>query len=214
MKSYLFGAVSVISLIAAGSASAHDDDGWYLRGNAGYGIHEDAEVTGGIDSSFHGNGLQSQGDDGFSVGVGYDFGENWRVELDGDTLNTSLGSISQTPNSSASLTTDTLMLNAIYDFADFGKFEPFVGAGVGIARTEANLVSHDFPSVDNVLTRNPTCVGERTGVFDASSCNINDSDTGFGWQLLAGLGYKVSENLTWDTHYTYLNGFPLYIWRP
>jgi len=36
MKSYLFGAVSVLSLVAAGAASAndHNDEGWYLRGNA------------------------------------------------------------------------------------------------------------------------------------------------------------------------------------
>ena len=121
MKSYLFGAVSVISLLAAGSASAHDD-GWYLRGNAGYGVHSDIDISGGIDSTQHGNGVQSEGDDGFSVGAGYDFGDHWRVELDGDTLNTSLGSISQTPGSLASLTTDSLMLNALYDFADFGKF--------------------------------------------------------------------------------------------
>ena len=204
MKSYLFGAVSVISLIAAGSASAHDDDGWYLRGNAGYGIHEDAQLTGGIDSSFHGNGLQSEGDDAFSLGVGYDFGDNWRIEADGDTLNTSLGSISQTPGSLASLTTESIMLNALYDFDDFGKFEPFVGGGIGFVRSRANLAAHDFPSPENTLVRNPTCVGTRTA-GDASTCDISDEDTGFGWQLLAGLGYKVTDNLTWDTHYTYLN---------
>ncbi len=204
MKSYLFGAVSVLSLIAASSASAHDDDGWYLRGNAGYGVHTDAELTGGIDSSFHGNGLQSEGDDAVSLGIGYDFGDHWRVELDGDTLNTSLGSISQTPNSKASLTTETVMLNAIYDFGDFGNLEPYVGAGLGLVRGKANLAAHDFPSVDDELTRNPVCIGARTE-FDASSCDVNDTDSGFGWQLLAGLGYKISDNLTWDTHYTYLN---------
>ena len=205
MKSYLFGAVSVLSLIAAGSASAHDDDGWYLRGNAGYGIHHDAEVSGGIDSNFHGNGLQSQGDDGYSLGAGYDFGDHWRVEVDADTLNTSLGSISQTPGSLASLTTDSVMINALYDFDNFGKFEPYVGAGVGLVKGNATLAAHDFPGVDNELVRNPTCIGERAPE-QALSCAVSNSDSGLGWQLLAGLGYKVSDNLTWDTHYTYMNG--------
>ena len=26
-----------------------------------------------------------------------------------------------------------------------------------------------------------------------------------GFQLLAGLGYEISDNLTWDTHYRYLD---------
>ena len=209
MKSYLFGAVSVLSLLAAGSASAqdHEDNGWYLRANAGYGIHQDVELEGGIDSSFHGNGLQSEGDDGFSVGLGYDFGEHWRVELDGDTLNTALGSISQTEGSNASLTTESIMLNALYDFDGFGKFEPYVGAGIGLVRGKANLAAHDVVDLNsnaNNIVRNPTCVGPRTA-GQVSTCDIDDSDTGFGWQLLAGLGYQITDKLIWDTHYTYLN---------
>ena len=206
MKSYLFGAVSVLSLIAAGSASAHDvDEGWYLRGNAGYGVHGDAEATGLIDSSFHGNGLQSEGSGAFTLGAGYDFGDHWRVELDADSLDTSLGSISQTPNSKGSLLTESLMVNALYDFDDFGDFEPYVGAGLGFVRGKARLSAHDFPGLENDLVRNPVCVGPRTAQ-QASSCAISDSDDGFGWQLLAGLGYKITEDLTWDTHYTFLNG--------
>ena len=205
MKSYLFGAVSALSLIAASSASAHDDDGWYLRGNAGYGVHHDAELTGGIDSSQHGNGLQSEGNGAFSLGAGYDFGDHWRVELDADSLNSSLGSISQTPGSKGSLLTESLMINALYDFDNFGNFEPYVGAGLGLVKGKGRFSAHDFPGVANELVRNPTCVGARTA-GQASSCAISDSDSGFGWQLLAGLGYKISDNLTWDTHYTYLNG--------
>ncbi len=204
MKSYLFGAVSVLSLIAASSASAHDDDGWYVRGNAGYGVHQDPELSGLIDSEQHGNGLQSEGNSAFSAGVGYDFGDHWRVELDADTLETSLGSISQTPSSKGSLQTESLMLNALYDF-DFGdKWEPYVGAGVGIVDSKGRFSAHDFPGSANELVRNPVCVGPRTA-GDSSTCAISDSERGFGWQLLAGMGYKLTDNLTWDTHYTFLN---------
>jgi len=208
MKSYLFGAVSVISLLAAGSASAHDDDsGWYLRGNAGYGIHEDPELSGGIDSSLHGNGLQSEGDGAFTLGAGYDFGDHWRLEADVDSLRTSLGSISQTPSSSGSLLTESVMLNALYDFDDFGKFEPYVGAGIGIVDTKGSFAAHDFTGTAGELVLNPTCVGNTPGrdLGQGATCGISDSDRGFGWQLLAGLGYELTDNLTWDTHYTYLN---------
>jgi len=208
MKSYLFGAVSVISLLAAGSASAHDDDsGWYLRGNAGYGIHEDPELSGGIDSSLHGNGLQSEGDGAFTLGAGYDFGDHWRLEADVDSLKTSLGSISQTPSSSGSLLTESVMLNALYDFDNFGKFEPYVGAGIGIVDTKGSFAAHDFTGTAGELVLNPTCVGNTPGrdLGQGATCGISDSDRGFGWQLLAGLGYELTDNLTWDTHYTYLN---------
>jgi len=206
MKTILFSAVSALSLIAASSAQAHDnDEGWYLRGNAGYGVHLDSDLSGGLDSNQHGNGLQSEGNGAFSLGAGYDFGDNWRLELDADTLETSFGSISQTPSSKGSLKTESLMLNALYDFDDFGKFEPYVGAGLGLVKAKGRFSAHDFPGTANELLRNPVCVGARVPAV-AASCAISDSDSGLGWQLLAGLGYKVSDNLTWDTHYTYLDG--------
>ena len=210
MRSYLFGAVSVLSLLAATSASAddHNSEGWYLRGNAGYGIHTDIDVEGQIDSSLHGNGTQSEGNAGYSVGVGYDFGDHWRVEADIDSLNTSLGSISQTPNSSANLLTETAMLNAIYDFDGFGNFEPYVGAGIGAVRGKAKLFAADFADSAGGRVVNPTCVGSRAAP-GGLECGVSDSDLGLGFQLLAGAGYKLSDNLTWDTHATYLKGSDL-----
>jgi OOP family OmpA-OmpF porin len=205
MKVLLFTAASAMSLLAATSASADDGEGWYLRGNAGVGIHTDAEVQGDMTSTMHGNGIQSQVNPAASLGLGYDFGDNWRVELDADTLWTDFGSISQIPSSAAKLRTNTLMLNALYDFDGFGKWEPYVGAGLGLVQGKVNLTAHDFPSAENILTRTPACLGART-LDQAESCDISDKDSGFGWQLMAGLGRQISDNLTWDTHYTYMNG--------
>lgn len=211
MKSYLFGAVSALSLVAASAVSAsaqvneHDSEGWYLRGNAGYGIHSDLDLEGQIDSSFHGNGTQSEGDFAYSGGVGYDFGNNWRLEADYDRLRTDFGSISQTPSSDANLLTETAMLNAIYDFDGFGNFEPYIGAGIGAVKGKADLFASDFAGTAGELVVNPTCVGTRTTTA-GNVCGVSDSDIGLGYQLLAGMGYKISDNLTWDTHYTYLDG--------
>ena len=207
MKSYLFCAVSALSLIAASSASAHDDEGWYLRGNAGGGIHTDVDLENesaiGINSALHEGGIESETDFGYSFGGGYDFGDHWRVEVDYDNLDTSLGSISGTEGSDGDLLTETYMLNAIYDFDNFGKLEPYVGAGAGLVRGKGNFIASDVRDVDGGVVLNPTCVGPRT-LGQTSSCAISESDEGFGWQLLAGLGYKISDNLTWDTHYTFL----------
>ena len=207
----LLATASIACLGMATNATAHDDAGWYLRGNAGYGVHTDVDLTGDIVSDVHGNGLQSQGNVAGSAGLGYDFGNNWRLELDGASLWTDLGSISQIPATSGKLRTNTAMINAIYDFDNFGRWEPYVGAGVGLVQGKVNLVAQDFLSPLTVA--NPACLGPRSllvnadpgGRIQPESCAVDDTDTALGFQLLAGLGYEISENLTWDTHYRYLD---------
>lgn len=147
--------------------------------------------------------VESQGNATGSVGLGYEFGNNWRLELDGASLFTDLGKISSYPGTASKLTTNTAMLNAIYDFNDFGRWEPYVGAGIGIVRARTSTVANDFPSATPIApgvvnVNNPACTG-------AATCSFKDTDTGLGWQLLAGLGYQVSDKLTWDTQYRYLN---------
>jgi len=147
--------------------------------------------------------LKSEGHAAGSLGLGYEFSNNWRIEGDLAQLWTDNGAISQLPNTAAKLQTKSAFINAIYDFSDFGRWEPYVGAGVGIVRSSATLAAHDFPSAalnspGVVSVNSPACRG---GV----ACSIKDSDNGFGWQLLAGLGYAISDNLTWDTQYRYLD---------
>ncbi|MEP3891101.1 MAG: outer membrane beta-barrel protein [Hellea sp.] len=212
MKSRLLIAAASAALMAAPSlASADDTEGWYLRGNAGYGAHTDMDLTGGIVSGQHGNGLQSEGNVAASLGLGYDFGNSWRLELDGSSLFTDFGSISQIPSTSAKLRTNTAMLNAIYDFDDFGRWEPYVGAGIGIVSGKLNATAHDF--LAPLVVANPACPGTRSlvvnrdpgGQIQSESCDVSGKDSAIGYQLLAGLGYDISPNLKWDTHYRYLD---------
>ena len=197
MKQMLLTTASFAIAFAIPSFAYADEPGWYLRGNAGYGTHTDIDITGDVVGD-----VESEGNVTGSVGVGYDFGDNWRLELDAAQLFTNLGAVSQYPNSTAKLETKTGFINAIYDFDNFGRWAPYVGGGVGIVRGNATVTAHDFPSgalgqagVVNVST--PVCSG--------AACSFKDGDTGLGWQLLAGLGYQISDNLTWDTHYRYLN---------
>ena len=180
--------------MSAAPAVAGDDNGLYLRGNIGYGVHTDMEFN---DSALIGD-VESEGNAGASLGVGYDFG-NWRLELDGDTLWTDLGKIGQQPSSFAKLRTNTLMLNAIYDFSELGRWEPYVGAGLGYVQGELDAQAHSFLGNGGEFLDNPACLGGFSG-----SCAVNDKDGAWGWQLLAGLGYQITDNLTWDTHYTYM----------
>ncbi|MGJ8564097.1 MAG: OmpA family protein [Alphaproteobacteria bacterium] len=198
MKLKLLTAAATAALMAAPSLASADDAGWYLRGNAGYGVHTEMDLTGDITGD-----VESQGNATGSVGLGYEFGNNWRLELDGASLFTDLGKVSSYPNTASKLTTNTAMLNAIYDFNDFGRWEPYVGAGIGIVRARTSTAVHDFPSATPIVpgvvnVNNPACTS-------GAVCSFKDTDTGLGWQLLAGLGYQVSDNLTWDTQYRYLN---------
>ena len=200
MKQTLLIAAAASAMIGAPSiASAQNqDEGWYLRGNVGYGIHSDTDIDNGLNGD-----VESEGDGAFSVGIGYDLGENWRVELDGFSLFTDLGAIGQQPSSTAKVRTNAVMLNAIYDFNDFGRWQPFVGAGVGFVQNEFSLVAHDFAN-GSTLVRNPACTGA-TAPNEVRTCNVNDDNEDIGWQILAGLGYAITDNLTWDTQYRYFD---------
>ena len=199
MNTRLLTAVATAALLAVPSiASAQDDAGWYVRGNIGYGTHNDMDIVGDIVGD-----VESEGNAAGSLGLGYEFSNNWRLEGDLAQLWTDNGAISQLPNTAAKLQTKSAFINAIYDFSDFGRWEPYVGAGFGVVRSSATLAAHDFPSAalnspGVVSVNSPACRG---GV----ACSIKDSDNGFGWQLLAGLGYAISDNLTWDTQYRYLD---------
>ncbi len=195
MKKSLLAAAGLAALMALPTAAvAQDNDsGWYLRGNVGGGIFDTADFTGDLVGDVEGEGNLSP-----SIGIGYDFDNNWRLELDGTYLWNDMGAISQLPSSSADFRTYSAMLNAIYDFDDFGRWEPYVGAGIGFVRGHLSAETHDFPSdfsASAVPVTNPAC---------SPICDFSDADSGLGYQLIAGLGYAITENLSWDTHYKYM----------
>ncbi|MEL7231465.1 MAG: acyloxyacyl hydrolase [Pseudomonadota bacterium] len=212
MKRSLFAAtVSAVSLslAMAGTALADDDSGWYLRGNVGVGAHTETDLTGGLSSRVHEDtGMQSRANLAYSLGLGYDFGNNWRLELDGDQLFTETGAISNTPNSDSKLRTTSLMLNALYDFNTSSAFTPYVGAGAGFVRGEGSYAASDLIA-NGLAIAHPACTAPRGTQGDGTlagvaTCNINgDEDTAFGWQVLAGVGLDITDNLVWDTHATY-----------
>jgi len=213
MKHKLLFATAAAALLAAPSiASAQDESGWYLKAGVGYGLHTDIDITDSITGD-----VESEGDAALNLGIGYEFANNWRLELDGTTLFTDLGDIAQQPSSFAKLRTDAIMLNAIYDFDEFGRWSPYVGAGIGLVRGDASVVAHDFLQTASdggvLLQRNPACTGPRTQGIDpfraAFSCDFEDESSDIGYQLLGGVGYDITDNLTWDTSYRYMQASTL-----
>jgi opacity protein-like surface antigen len=76
----------------------------------------------------------------------------------------------------------TGMMNAYYDMGSFGGFVPYVGAGIGAAYNKmGNVTQTGGGYVDG---------GEHVSL---------------AWSLLAGVGYKISDRLTLDLGYRYID---------
>ncbi|PHR54864.1 MAG: hypothetical protein COA43_16090 [Robiginitomaculum sp.] len=192
MKKQLLAAVAATALMAMPSLASADDQGWYVRGNVGYGTMTEMDLSGGLNGA-----VQGEGNVAGSLGLGYAFGNNWRLELDAAQLWNDLGSVDQIPNSYAKMRTNTAMLNAIYDFSDMGSWTPYVGAGIGFGQSKLNAAAHNSAGHYLLNTNTPACFTD--------TCKVNDTDTGLAWQLIAGLGYDISERLVWDTQYRYVD---------
>jgi len=185
-------AIMALPTVAHADGHGHDESGWYLRGNVGIGAHTDIDHTGIITGD-----TESEANGAFSVGIGYNLDSNWALELDASSLWTDMGQVSQAANTFSKLRTNALMINALYNFDDFGNWEPYVGAGLGKVRASASTeVSSFYNPTTGVYNLNPIC---STGV----GCVVNDDDNAWAVQLIAGVGYDISDRLTWDTQYRY-----------
>lgn len=142
-----------------------------------------------------GTGPQSVGTDfdtGFGLGIafGRDFGSvgsNLRlrgeIELsasdsDIDTIAFSGNGPDGEINVDGDVTTTRLFGNLFLDFETGGAFTPYIGAGIGVARTRSDLVYG--PGV-----------------------RVDDSNTGLSVQLIAGSAYELTDqwSLTGDLRY-------------
>lgn len=207
MKHRLLFATAATALMAAPTLASAQDSGVYIKAQAGYGVVNDADISLQSGSS---NGLVGDvaggGNLALALGLGYDFGNNWRIELDASTFSNDLSAIGGQPNSEASIHANTLMLNALYDFSDFGRWEPYVGAGVGVAEGNVSISAQDFVNdLGSVLVSNPACASPAVGASTTRACIIDDTDKNLAWNLIAGLGYSITDNLSWDTNYRYVN---------
>ncbi len=181
--------MALASTALATPALARDNQ-WYVGVEGGVMIVEDLS----IDVAGNNDAFEVDHDVGYDFDgiVGYDFG-GFRLEAEvgykaaaADRLQAGAPGIPQTVSGAGPTITGvypingevnalSFMLNGLLDFGDDDGIQGFAGGGVGVARTEV------------------------TSIFAAPY--LDDSDTGFAWQLLAGVRAPLSDN--WDVGLKY-----------
>ncbi|MBF0402196.1 MAG: porin family protein [Magnetococcales bacterium] len=136
-------------------------------------------------SGFHG---YAELDKGVSVSaaVGMNLRQRLRLELELSTRSSDIAKLKGTGNSMrGDIKTRALMGNAYYDFPAVGAVQPYLTAGVGVAR-------HDISST----------ASNAAGALSALSGNKHDNT--FLYHAGLGLSYSLSQTTSADLGYRYL----------
>lgn len=171
------------------------DNAWYVGVEGGAMIVEDIDY----DLTTPAGGVTTiDSDYGYDVGgqVGYDFGA-FRVEAEVSYRSATVDEIRTTAGVATGPTTAvgagvysgggrtsalSFMANAMLDFGDDDAISGFVGGGAGVARVKASdvRVNNNFVALD-------------------------DSDTVFAWQAIAGVRAPITENIDVSLKYRFFN---------
>ena len=185
MKNRLFTAVAVGAFLAAAPAFA--DEGWYGRGAVGYGGPGDTDVSGSLNGEINGKGNWRE-----AVALGYEWADGFRFEGELAQRYNNTGAVGGFENSLSDFQIWSVMANAMFDFNPEGTYHPYLGVGVGLARVDGSLAGWSAGTIPVIPT--PADYVVATG-----------NDTPFAWQVMAGIGWELSERLTLDTEYRYFS---------
>jgi opacity protein-like surface antigen len=202
-------AVALSSTVLATPALARNG-AWYVGGDFGAAIVEDIGYDFGLQPVVPGGGGASQIVTNHEYGydaalfVGYDLG-GFRIEAEVaykrarvDDIETTLrlpGAAGAPVVVGGVITPDiypagggrssalSFMINGLLDFGDDDGVSGFVGGGVGLARVDYNNIR----------------------AFSNQGAAIDDSDTRFAWQVVAGLRQAISDNVDITVRYRFFN---------
>lgn len=151
-------------------------ENWYLRADVGATLDGAADIESpgaiGGKASLDAAALAS-------LGLGYGFSEDWRVEMALAWSKSDLDAASML-DAGGSATSSALMANAYRDFPLAGA-SLYIGAGAGVALTE---IEGEFTPPLNPLS-------------------IDDSDITFAYQLMAGVAVPLGSQAKLDIGYRY-----------
>ena len=214
--------------------------GWYLRGDITFnldGEHEaGSQYIAALDAT-----LDYDYEDvlGIQVGFGYIFNPHFRMDITaeatldsefdgtvavtfdgleavtdpatGVTTTTAVDYVPGTETIQASYNSTNLMVNGYFDLPTHGRFTPYIGGGVGVARVELNeRRTVTCTPLNNVGTVVQTCGPPAPGaagvtVADVEVVDRTSTEYLFAYQVAVGTAYQLTDNLALDVGYTYFS---------
>lgn len=167
--------------LGAGAAQAATslDNGWYLSLGGGWNHVDDSRFkAGGIKNSV-------DFDEGWvgNVAIGHAWGMNMRTELEGSYRHNDTGTIRGTgaAGSGGRFHSWNAMLNEYYDFNNNSAWTPYVGLGIGASLENARNIGNVF----------------------AAGTRVDDWDTQFAYQGIAGVDYWATPHSAFGLRYNY-----------
>lgn len=173
----VFAAAGALALaaFAVSETAVAQSPGPYVSGSLG--------VTQPRDWDLSGTGVSTtqESDPGFAgaVALGTTFSDNWRGEAELSYSNSNVDSFSGTAGSGET-SMFGLMFNGYYDFKTNSKWTPYIGAGVGGAIVDSSDLS------------------------PVGGSRISKSDQVLAYQGIAGVTYKIDDQLGLFTEYRYV----------
>jgi opacity protein-like surface antigen len=176
--------------------------GWYLRGHIGMTNQRVGELDNVLfDTATDHEILDKNFESGvlFGGGVGYQFNHWFRVDATGEYrgetgfhgLDTYTdGGVDRFNNYTAKKSELLFLANAYADLGEWHGVSPYIGAGLGASR---NTI-HSFRDTGIDLAGNPTL-----------AYADENSEWNVAWALHAGLGFRVTENVTLDLGYSFVH---------
>lgn len=179
-----------------------DGGGWYLRLDAGYSLDSDGDGSISIhDPDFDGpdaigyDMLRLGWKHDLAIGAGYRFTDHlradvtlghWSRDVDGTARYSGINQ--WTYRESASLDVWEALVNAYVDIARVGRFTPYAGAGLGVARVDYGTLTNAATCACGV-----TFTGEQPGL----------SSTRLTWALMAGTAIDLTPSIKLDVGYRF-----------
>jgi opacity protein-like surface antigen len=198
-----------------------DYNGWYLRGDIGFSNQQVKDVKLSDPTRYSGLSSFNQTTDfdtagTYQIGVGYQFNNWFRGDVTGqfrgksnfkgtDLLTFPLGgaTASGIDNYNASKQEWLFLVNGYVDLGTWWCMTPFIGAGVGTSRVSiSGFTDTGVSNVNFTPAGIPVVSGPPVASFATA---LNDSKWNFAWALHAGVGYKISPNVTLELAYSYVN---------
>lgn len=168
---YMLGMAALMGLSMSMMASAQAEG--YYDYNPFNGDTQGAYIAGQAGGSFPDGDLDNDGS--YALSLGYQFAPNIRAEVEGGYRKNDFSSA--LVNGDAS--TWTVMLNGFYDFKNETRFTPYLGGGIGWARSNLD--------------------------GSVGGASFDESDNAFVYQVGGGASYALTESVAFTADYRWVD---------